>query len=466
MALVEMLMPKMGESIMEGTILKWLKKVGDNIEEDESVLEVATDKVDTEVPAIHAGKLHEILAQEGEVITIGKPIAIIETEEGDTLVNPAAHITQANLQAPVNTDKEPQTAAIPAPQPSPEPEPETELASAPEPTPAATHTGITEGRFYSPLVMNIARQEGIAMRELDQVPGTGLEGRVTKHDIMAYLENRKAPQSESAPAPSASQTEVSVTQKPTSAPATAAPKPAVSVSGNAEVIEMDRMRKMIAQRMLESKRISAHVTSFVEADVTNMVLWRNRHKDAYQKREGEKLTFTPIFVEAVAKAIKDFPMINVSVEEDNIIKKRDINIGMAVALPSGNLIVPVIKNADQMNLNGLAKKVNDLANRARINKLTGDDLSDGTYTISNVGTFGNVMGTPIIVQPQVAILALGAIKKKPAVIETPEGDLIGIRHFMFLSHSYDHRVVDGSLGGMFVQRVAHYLESFDINTTI
>ena len=444
---------------MEGTILKWLKKVGDPIEEDESVLEVATDKVDTEVPAIQAGKLHEILALEGDVVAIGKAIAIIETNDGDTSVNPASHITQANLQAPVHHQTSQPVESSASSQPVAEPA-------------AATHIGVTEGRFYSPLVMNIARQEGISMRELDQVPGTGLEGRVTKHDIMAYLENRKAPVAEPAPesAPVSTQPEVPASQKVTEpevqAPATPAPKPAVSVSGQTEIIEMDRMRKMIAQRMVESKRISAHVTSFVEADVTNLVLWRNRNKDIYQKREGEKLTFTPILIEAVAKAIKDFPMINVSVEGDNIIKKRDINIGMAVALPSGNLIVPVIKNADQMNLNGLTKKVNDLANRARINKLNADDLSDGTYTISNVGTFGNVMGTPIILQPQVAIMAFGAIKKKPAVIETPEGDLIGIRHFMFLSHSYDHRVVDGSLGGMFVQRVAHYLESFDINTSI
>ncbi|GEO05828.1 dihydrolipoamide acetyltransferase component of pyruvate dehydrogenase complex [Adhaeribacter aerolatus] len=456
MALVEMLMPKMGESIMEGTILKWLKKVGDDIEADESVLEVATDKVDTEVPAIQAGKLYEILAQEGEVVAIGKPIAIIETESGDATVNPSAHITQANLQDPVHTEPAPETESVTDAQPTP----------TSEPVSATKPASFTEGRFYSPLVMNIARQEGIPMRELDQVPGTGLEGRVTKHDIMAYLENRKTPADQPAPVQPAVQPEATVAPTPAPAPTPTQKPAAVSVSGNSEIIEMDRMRKMIAQRMVESKQISAHVTSFVEADVTNMVLWRNRYKDAYQKREGEKLTFTPIFIEAVAKAIKDFPMINISVAGDNIIKKRDINIGMAVALPSGNLIVPVIKNADQMNLNGLAKKVNDLANRARTNKLTPDDLSDGTYTISNVGTFGNVMGTPIIVQPQVAILALGTIKKKPAVIETPEGDLIGIRHFMFLSHSYDHRVVDGSLGGMFVQRVAHYLESFDSHTTI
>lgn len=456
MALVEMLMPKMGESIMEGTILKWLKNVGDKIEEDESVLEVATDKVDTEVPAIQAGVLSEILAQEGEVVPVGKAVAIIETGEpsSGTSANNAP-ISQPTLSEPISPGE-----TLPTQSESPN---SANLVEEVQHTQSPT---VTEGRFYSPLVMNIARQEGISMQELDQVPGSGLEGRVTKKDILAYLENRgqhkhepmapPMPSREAAIAPVRRETE------PTPAPA----KPSVSVSGGNEIIEMDRMRKMISQRMVDSVRISPHVTSFVEADVTNLVLWRNRMKEVYKKREGENLTFTPILIEAVAKAIKDFPMINVSVDGDTIIKKRDINIGMAVALPSGNLIVPVIKNADQMNLNGLTKKVNDLANRARINKLTPDDLSDGTYTISNVGSFGNIMGTPIIMQPQVAILALGAIKKKPAVIETSEGDLIGIRHFMFLSHSYDHRVVDGSLGGMFVKRVSDYLEGFDPNTTI
>lgn len=464
-----MLMPKMGESIMEGTVLKWLKQVGDRIEEDESVLEVATDKVDTEVPAIQGGILREILAQEGQVVPIGHAIALIETEGGND--KGQSNGQQPASQAPVSASVEPEAAQQPAAAEAPAP---TEAAAAPVkkagPAPAAEGSSETQepqqkepasqlfGRFYSPLVMNIARQEGIPMKELDQIPGTGLEGRLTKKDILTYLENR-GQQAAATPAPASTEP---------SAPALAveSPRPAVSVSGGQEIIEMDRMRKMIAQRMVDSKRIAPHVTSFVEADVTNIVLWRNKVKDAYQKREGENLTYTPILLEAVAKAIKDFPMINISVEGDTIIKKRDINIGVAVALPSGNLIVPVIKNADQMNLNGLSKKVNDLANRARTNKLTPDDLSDGTYTISNVGSFGNVMGTPIIMQPQVAILALGAIKKKPAVIETPEGDLIGIRHFMFLSHSYDHRVVDGSLGGMFVKRVAEYLEAFDPKRTI
>lgn len=443
MALVEMLMPKMGESIMEGTILKWLKKVGDHIEDDESVLEVATDKVDTEVPAIKGGILREILAQEGEVVPIGKAIALIETEADSQDQTPAAGSQQDSVP-------------IQEAQPQPVAQPEPVSASASEPAQAGTSANSVFGRFYSPLVMNIARQEGISMKELDQIPGTGLEGRVTKKDILAYLETRSVTAQPTEPA---SQLNAAVQTAP-------APRPTVSLGGGQEIIEMDRMRKMIAQRMVDSKRIAPHVTSFVEADVTSIVLWRNKVKEAYQKREGENLTYTPIFIEAVAKAIKDFPMINISVEGDHIIKKRDINIGVAVALPSGNLIVPVIKNADQMNLNGLSKKVNDLANRARTNKLSADDLTDGTYTISNVGSFGNLMGTPIIMQPQVAILALGAIKKKPAVIETPEGDLIGIRHFMYLSHSYDHRVVDGSLGGMFVKRVAEYLESFDMNRSI
>ena len=462
MALVEMLMPKMGESIIEGTVLKWLKNVGDRIEEEESVLEVATDKVDTEIPALQTGILREILAHEGDIVAVGKAVAVIDTE------------MNGDVEEPQNTSQQ-LTPASTAPNTS---------TAAPQSTPALTETETpdkvastsfsAEGRFYSPLVMNIARQENIPMAELDQVPGTGLEGRVTKKDLFAYLENRKAatasPQNKTAPSTTfatvqapAQLPEETITPEKTATPVS---KPSVSVNGSNEMIEMDRMRKMIAQRMVDSKRISPHVTSFVEADVTNMVNWRNKMKDIYKQREGENLTFTPIFIEAVAKAIRDFPMINVSVEGDTIIKKRDINIGMAVALPTGNLIVPIIRNADQMNLNGLTKKVNDLANRARINKLTPDDLSDGTYTISNVGSFGNIMGTPIINQPQVAILALGAIKKKPAVIETLEGDLIGIRHFMFLSHSYDHRVVDGSLGGMFVKRVADYLEAFDLNTTI
>ena len=456
MALVEMVMPKMGESIMEGTVLKWLKQVGDTIEQDESVLEVATDKVDTEVPATHAGVLKEILAQEGDVVEVGKPIAIISTGGDDNAAAPAATGAAAPAAAP-------QTQAAPA------------AAQTATATASAKLDAPVSGRFYSPLVLNIARQENISMQELEYVPGTGSEGRVTKKDIMSYLNSRGQQQAAPAQVNGAAQPQQAAAAQPAAAPAPqpqAAPAPAAasapsqSYSGNVEIIEMDRMRKMISQRMVDSKRISPHVTSFVEADMTSIVNWRNKHKDAYKKREGENLTFTPIIIEAIVKAIKDFPMINVSVDGDKIIRKRDINIGVAVALPNGNLIVPVIHNADQMNLNGLTKKVNDLANRARMNKLTAADLADPTYTVSNVGSFGNVMGTPIIMQPQVAIMAVGAIKKKPAVIETPEGDLIGIRQFMFLSHSYDHRVVDGSLGGMFVRKVGDYLENFDPNTSI
>ena len=456
MALVEMMMPKMGESIMEGTVLKWLKSVGDTIEQDESVLEVATDKVDTEVPALEGGVLQQILVQEGDVVAVGAPIAVIATNGEDTGSSAAPVATEApSAAAPQETT--PQAAAA---------------TTAAESAPAKLDQPAT-GRFYSPLVLNIAREEGISMQELEYIPGTGKEGRVSKKDIITYVESRsEAPQQATAPVTAAPASQAPA-QQSAAAPSqsaqpqqAAAAKPAASFSGNTEIIEMDRMRRMIADRMVESKRTSPHVTSFVEADVTNLVNWRNKWKNDYKKREGENLTFTPIFIDAIAKAIKDFPMINVSVDGSNIIRHKDINIGMAVALPSGNLIVPNIKNADQLNLNGLTKKVNDLANRGRLNKLTPDDLSGGTYTVSNVGSFGNVMGTPIIMQPQVAIMAVGAIKKKPAVIETPEGDLIGIRHFMFLSHSYDHRVVDGSLGGMFVRRVADYLENFDINQTI
>jgi len=432
MALVELIMPKMGESIMEATILAWLKKPGDKIEQDESVLEVATDKVDTEVPSTHAGVLKEILANEGEVVKVGKPIAIIATE-ADVATTPV-------------TQKQP-------PATTPEPVKDTSATAAANGSAKPVATDFKSAtRFYSPLVKNIAREENIPVMELESIPGTGLEGRVTKKDILAYVQHRKL-----------GQTIQSVQQQREKPAPKAVP---VSISGGDEIIEMDRMRKMIAERMVDSKRISPHVTSFVEADVTNIVFWRNKVKNEFQKRFGESLTFTPIFIEAVASAIKDFPMINIQVDGDRIIKKRDINIGMAVALPTGNLIVPVIKNADQYNITGLAKLVNDLANRARENQLKPDDLAGGTYTVSNVGSFGNVMGTPIIVQPQVAILALGAIQKKPAVVETPYGDAIVVRHKMFLSHSYDHRVVDGALGGSFVRRVADYLEKFDVNRSL
>ncbi|NOS56116.1 MAG: 2-oxo acid dehydrogenase subunit E2 [Cyclobacteriaceae bacterium] len=431
MAQVELIMPKMGESIMEATILKWLKKPGDKIEQDESVLEVATDKVDTEVPSTHAGVLKEILAKEGEVVKVGKAIAIITSD----------------VSAGVETQKVVVESKIA--------EVKKEVSSSTNG--AASHAACVvaptdfknASRFYSPLVKNIAKEEQVALSELESISGTGAEGRVTKKDMLEFIQQRK------------------LGKTITAAPRTySAPRVPASISSGDEIIQMDRMRKMIAERMVDSKRISPHVTSFVEADVTNIVFWRNKWKNDFQKREGDSLTFTPIFIEAVMMAIKDYPMINIQVDGDRIIKKKDINIGMAVALPSGNLIVPVIKNADQYNITGLAKVVNDLAKRARENKLKPDDLSGGTFTVSNVGSFGNVMGTPIIMQPQVAILALGAVQKKPAVMETPYGDAIVVRHKMFLSHSYDHRVVDGSLGGSFVRRVADYLEKFDVNRSI
>ena len=437
MAQFEMIMPKMGESVAEATIIKWLKAEGDTIEADESVLEIATDKVDSEVPAPNGGKLIKRMFQEGDVVKVGSVIALISSDA---------------------------TAAIAPPQETPKLATPTPLAPAmpvsPAPSAVVPRDFSAASRFYSPLVKNIAKQEGISIEELESIPGSGLEGRVTKQDLLNYLPNKGKQPKESTPiATTTAQIVKPAAQLPASSPA-------VSVSGADEIIEMDRMRKLIADHMVMSKHTSPHVTSYVEADVTNLVLWRNKIKSSFEKRENEKITFTPVFIEAVARAIKDFPMVNVSVDGTKIIVKKNINIGMATALPSGNLIVPVIKNADQKNLLGLTKAVNDLANRARINKLVPDEISGGTFTVTNVGSFGNVMGTPIINQPQVAILAVGAIKKKPAVIETPQGDAIAIRHLMFLSLSYDHRVVDGSLGGSFVRRVADYLESFDINTTI
>lgn len=426
MAKVEMVMPKMGESIIEATILQWLKKPGDKIEHEESILEVATDKVDTEVPSLYAGVLLEILFKEGDVVKVGAPIAIIESEAAQQKEVKSISNQPVEVKSPL---VQPVKAEV---------------------IPATVDSGDYKStkRFYSPLVKMIAKEESISVAELESVPGSGLDGRVTKTDMLAHIELRK------------SGALVAKTSQPS------VPLVSASVSASDEIIQMDRMRKMIAERMVESKRTSPHVTSFVEADVTNLVLWRNKTKKHFEQREGESLTFTPIFVEAVMMAIKDFPLINIQVDGDKIIKKKDINIGIAVALPSGNLIVPVIKNADKYNLLGLAKVVNDLAKRARENKLKPDDLSGGTFTVSNVGTFGNVMGTPIIMQPQVAILAIGAIQKKPAVLETVYGDVIAIRHKMFLSHSYDHRVVDGALGGSFVRRVADYLEKFDLERPI
>ena len=437
MARFELKLPKMGESVAEATITSWLKEVGDTIEADEAVLEIATDKVDSEVPSEVDGVLVEKLFNVDDVVNVGQTIAIIETD-GDA----------------------PETAAAPKEESTPEPEAAKEVAKTVEVAKETAEPITSNGdRFYSPLVKNMAKAEGISQSELDAIPGTGKDGRVTKNDMMAYLENRGSQPATTQAAPATPQK----TEAPKAAPKTAAP---VSVNGGDEIIEMTRMGKLIAHHMVESVQTSAHVQSFIEADVTNIWNWRKKVKNDFAKREGENLTFTPIFMEAVAKALRDFPLMNISVQGDTIIKKKNINLGMAAALPDGNLIVPVIKNADQLNLVGMTKQVNDLANRARQNQLKPDDIQGGTYTVTNVGTFGSVMGTPIINQPQVGILALGAIRKVPAVIETPEGDFIGIRYKMFLSHSYDHRVVNGALGGQFVQAVKNYLEAWDINREI
>nr|WP_315421446.1 dihydrolipoamide acetyltransferase family protein [uncultured Pedobacter sp.] len=450
MAQYELLLPKMGESVAEATVIRWLKQPGDAIDLDETILEIATDKVDSEVPSPVTGKLVKQLFNEGDLAQVGDVIAIIETESGKDATTEAPVAEKPVAEEKIET--------IPGIEQLP-----SENAN------VATDFSASE-RFYSPLVKSIAAQENISLAELDAIKGSGADGRLTKDDLLVYIADKNNGESISKtktvvltpPAPPTSQI---VENKVSSAPVVNKTS-TTSVSGGDEIIEMDRMRKLIADHMVMSKTTSPHVTSFVEADVTNMVLWRNKVKNSFEKRENEKITFTPIFVEAVAKAIKDFPMINVSVNGTQIIKKRDINIGMAAALPSGNLIVPVIRNADQLNLVGLTKAVNDLAARARNSKLKPDETQGGTFTLTNVGSFGNVMGTPIINQPQVAILAVGAIKKKPAVLETEHGDVIAIRHMMFLSLSYDHRVVDGSLGGMFVRRVADYLESWDLNREI
>jgi 2-oxoglutarate dehydrogenase E2 component (dihydrolipoamide succinyltransferase) len=443
----QLVMPKMGESIAEATIIRWTKNEGDNIAADETVLEIATDKVDSEVPSPKGGKLLKRLFNEGDVVPVGAAIAIIALEGS----SPAA--------APEKT-------AAPTPEvKAAVQEVERTIASVQTATGNLSNNG--GARFYSPLVLNIAKEENVSMSELENIAGTGNEGRVTKRDILAYVQNRgnapAVPQAQPAAVTSAPETK---TTAPAASPAPVHQAPKVALMPGDEIIEMDRMRKLIADHMVMSKHVSPHVTSFVEADVTNMVKWRDKAKKVYEKREGEKITFTPMFVECVVKAIKDFPMINVAVDGQNIVKRKQINIGMAAALPSGNLIVPVIKNADNMNLIGLTKNVNDLANRARANKLAPDEIQGGTFTLTNVGGFGNVMGTPIINQPQVAIMATGSIKKKPAVIETEMGDVIAIRHIMFLSLSYDHRVVDGSLGGSFLRRVADYMEQWDMNREI
>jgi 2-oxoglutarate dehydrogenase E2 component (dihydrolipoamide succinyltransferase) len=440
MAQFELVMPKMGESIMEATILKWVKKVGDSVDIDETILEIATDKVDSEVPSPAKGVITQILFPEDTTVEIGKVIAIIASEgAGESKVAP---VSEAPAQPTVKS----------------EPTPISTISSGSTTTETIPTTA--GGKFYSPLVKNIAEKESVTINELDSIAGTGANGRVTKKDILSFVESKANGQS----AMVVEQKIAPITE--TSVPATPAPKPAQSYGGNVEIIEMDRMRKLIADHMVMSKQTSPHVTSYVEIDVTDIVKWRDKVKDKFEKKYGEKITYTPIFVQAVARAIADFPMINISVDGTNLIRKKDINIGMAAALPSGNLIVPVIKNADMLNLVGLTKSVNDLANRARANQLKPDEIQNGTFTLTNVGTFGNVMGTPIINQPQVAIMAVGAIRKKPAVVETPYGDMIAIRQLMFLSLSYDHRVVDGSLGGSFLRRVGDYLEKFDVNQEI
>ena len=428
MAELKVELPKMGESVAEATITTWLKSVGDQIEEDEPIVEIATDKVDSEVPSPCSGILKEALFKEGDVVQVGAVFAVIESDQnvGTEIVEEKEELSEMEIESEILKPLEKEEIS------------DIKLES-------------TSERFYSPLVKSIAKKESISQDELDKISGSGANGRVTKKDMLSYLENKST------------KTQPTSTAAPkSSSPAIIPSSPSQSSSASDEIIEMDRMRKMIAEHMVHSVHTAPHVTSFVEADVTNLVLWRNKYKKEFEKREGEKLTFTPIFIEAVAKALRDLPMVNSSIDGDKIIVKSNINIGMATALPSGNLIVPVINNADQLNLVGLAKKVNDLALRARNNQLKPDEISGGTYTISNVGTFGNVMGTPIISQPQSAILALGAIRKKPAVIESPTGDMIGIRHMMFLSHSYDHRNIDGALGGQFVRKVADYLENFNL----
>jgi 2-oxoglutarate dehydrogenase E2 component (dihydrolipoamide succinyltransferase) len=421
MALIEMIMPKMGESIFECTVLNWLKNIGDKIEADDMILEVATDKIDTEIGASHGGIIKEFLVKKGEVATIGKPVCIIESDNEVVISQPKIiqETNAATTTEPAESIEEPLLDFV-------------DLLT----TPPITN------KFYSPLVLNIAKEEGISLQELDKIVGTGLEGRVTKENILAHLKQAAI--------------------MPASAPA----EPPVATFDSDEIIEMDRMRKMIAERMVDSKRIAPHVTSFVETDMTNIAVWRDKAKTKFKQDTGENITFTPLLIEAVVKAIKDFPMINVQVDGSKIIKKGKINIGMAVALPNGNLIVPVIHEADSYSLIGLTKKINDLTYRARNNKLKADDLADGTLTVSNIGSFGNIAGTPILVQPQVSILAFGVIQKKVSVIETPQGDTIGIRQKMIISHTYDHRVVDGSLGGQFAKKVADYLEGFDLERSL
>lgn len=472
MAIYKLLLPKMGESVSEATVTKWVKQVGDKIDEDDAVVEIATDKVDSEVPSPVAGVLKERLVDENQVVQVGDVIALIETDgpEGDDQA-PAAQEASAPVQEErveeqelSETIQEEEIPGMDQIQHN-----RTEVESNHQDTHSGSqevHSGI---RFYSPLIRNIAQQEGISQQQLDAIEGTGAEGRVTKQDVLNYLQGKPSgtpapsavqPQQEqpaaSVQAPKATEQQAQATQ----------PVQIVRASGDDGIIEMDRMRRLIADHMVNSVKTSPHVFSVVEADVTNLVNWRNKVKDGYKKAEGENITFTPLIIQAIAKAIKDFPMINVSVDGYNIIRKKNINIGMATALPSGNLIVPVIKNVDQLSLTGISRSVNDLANRARNNKLKPDDTQGGTFTMTNIGAFGNIFGMPIINQPQAAILAVGTIKKKPAVLETEFGDVIAVRHMMYISMSYDHRVIDGALGGQFIRKVADYLEQWDVDTVL
>jgi len=467
MAEIEILLPKMGESVAEATIIKWLKSEGESVEADEPIVEIATDKVDSEVPAPEDGILVKTLVNEDDVVQVGDPIAIFNIGGEETTVTAPASAVSKEESAPALEVIETVNAPL------------AQVSASPANMAINGTISNSENRFYSPLVKNMAKTEGISQAELDGISGSGKDGRVTKIDMLSYIENRSETGSTaSVPAPLLETVnEVSDKPKTIATPnetKTATPTksktaskeiktPTITVGDGDEVIEMDRMRKLIADHMVMSKHVSPHVTSYVEVDMTNVVTWRNKVKKTFLEKEGEKMTFTPIIIEAIVKAIKDMPGVNVSVDGDKIIQRKHINLGMAAALPTGNLIVPVIRDADMLNLGGMAKKVNDLANRARTNALKPEEIQGGTYTFTNVGTFGNVMGTPIINQPQVAIMAAGAIRKKPAVIETEHGDLIGIRHMMFLSHSYDHRVVDGMLGGTFVKKVADYLENFDVN---
>ena len=442
MAEYKLLLPSMGEGVMEATVIEWLFKEGDFVAEDDSVVEIATDKVDSDVPTPVSGKIVKILVEKDQVAKVGEPIAILEIQGEETAdAQPESDKKEEENKEEIVEDKV------------------VDLLEEPFKIVPVTMPVSIEGMNLSPLVRSIIQEENITEEELKSIQGRGLEGRITKEDILEFVSNRG--NAKPAQQPKAVESNASSAPKPVQASA-----PAVTANEGDEIIQMDRMRKIIAENMLLSKQISPHVSSFIETDVTNIVKWRAKNKSSFEKREGEKLTYMPIFVRAVVKAIQDFPMINISVDGDKIIKRKNINIGIATALSDGNLIVPVIKNADQLSLSGLAKAINALVDKARNKKLSPQDIQGATYTISNIGTFGNLMGTPIIPQPQVAILAIGAIVKKPAVLETPQGDVIAIRQKMFMSHSYDHRVVDGSLGGLFLKRVNDYLEEFDLHTEI